>query len=69
MLLYQYYYYYYCLGYLASTPVEYAQALGRVLDDPVGHCTVRQHARSSVLRFSDEQFCKQFVHELELALK
>jgi glycosyltransferase involved in cell wall biosynthesis len=53
-----------CTGYLAETPAEYAQAISTALDHYADHQAMRQRARKSVTRFSDEVFGQRFVEEL-----
>jgi len=51
-------------GYLAETAEEYAECLSRVLDNYGEEIQVRQRARDSVGRFSDEKFMQAIVPEI-----
>ena len=53
----------YLAGFLASTPDEYAQALSRLFSSAISEkemLGIRQRARESTQRFSDEVFLGRF---------
>lgn len=52
------------IGYLADTPAEYAQSISQILDHYEEHHAMRERARVSVTRFSDEVFGERFAQEL-----
>lgn len=51
-------------GYLATTATEYAACIGAALDTYVHSLPLRERARISSLRYSDEVFEKRIVEEL-----
>ena len=51
-------------GYLATTANEYADCIGAALDTYVHSLPLRERARISSLRYSDEVFEKRIVEEL-----
>jgi len=55
-------------GFLASTPEEYALALGEALEEGAKSNEMRHRARASVSRFSDEAFSARAVEEMKALL-
>lgn len=56
-------------GFLAETPSEYAKIIKQILEtSPEALQKIRERARSSVDRFSDEQFAEKFLQPLEALL-
>jgi alpha-1,2-mannosyltransferase len=55
-------------GYLAETPEEYASILEKVLLNYDDHFGMRERARKSADRYSDELFGKLFVADMEASL-
>jgi len=52
-------------GFLASTCVEYAQAMKQVLETPADFDVMRHRARDSASRFTEEEFGKRLVQGMQ----
>jgi len=55
-------------GFLASTEAQYAKAMHDVLDEPEAYALMRQRARDTAMRFTEEEFGRKLMAALRAVL-